>query len=53
LVGFINDRFFGTPQTIMLAMSISLFVSSCLSALVLYRGLSAFAVTAQALDKSA
>ena len=52
LVGFINDRVFGTPQTIMLSMSISLSVSSCLSAIILYRGLKAFAVTAQALDKA-
>lgn len=52
LVGLINDRVFGTPQTIMLAMSISLLVSSCLSAIVLYRGLKSFAVTAQALDKA-
>ncbi len=52
LVGLINDRVFGTPQTIMLSMSISLSVSSCLSAIILYRGLKAFAVTAQALDKA-
>ena len=51
LVGFINDRVFGTPQTIMLSMSISMMVSSCLSAIILYRGLKPFARTAQALDK--
>ncbi len=52
LVGFINDRVFGTPQTIMLAMSISLLFSSCLSAIVLYRGLNAFVITSQTLEKA-
>jgi MFS family permease len=51
LVGFINDRVFGTPQTIMLSMSISLLFSACLSAFILYRGLKPFVITAQALEK--
>ncbi len=51
LVGLINDRVFGTPQTIMLSMSISLLLSACLSAFILYRGLKPFAATAQALEK--
>ena len=49
LVGFINDKVFGTPQTIMLSMSISLLIASTLSAIILYRGLKPFAVTAHAL----
>lgn len=51
LVGLINDKVFGTPQTIMLSMSISLLISSVLSAIILYRGLKPFALTAQALEK--
>jgi MFS family permease len=52
LVGLINDRVFGkVPSMIMESMSISLLISSCLSAIILYRGLSAFVKTAQALEK--
>ena len=52
LVGLINDKVFGVPQTIMLSMSISLLICSCLSAIILYRGLKAFAITAKALTIS-
>jgi MFS family permease len=52
LVGLINDKVFGTPQTIMLSMSISLFFSACLSAIILYRGLKPFAVTVKKLEAS-
>ncbi len=51
LVGLINDKVFGTPHTIMLSMSISLLICSILSAIVLYRGLKPFALTAQTLEK--
>ena len=51
-VKLINDKVFGTPQTIMLSMSISLFLSACLSAIILYRGLKPFAVTVKKLEAS-
>lgn len=51
LVGLINDKAFGTPNTIMLSMSISLLICSCLSAFILYHGMKPFAVTAQALEQ--
>jgi MFS family permease len=50
LVGLINDKVFGTPQTIMLSMSISLFLSACLSTIILYRGLKPFVITAKKLE---
>ena len=52
LVGLINDKVFGTPNTIMLSLSISVLICSCLSAIILYRGLKPFVVTAQRLEKN-